>query len=816
MTFDLFDRGPKGKAEPGAHPGGSTAYGQGEGPADDADEPLLRGLNPEQRAAVLHEEGPMLVLAGAGSGKTRVITHRIAHLVLNRRVPPWQILAVTFSNKAAGEMRHRLQTLLGPAAQDLWLGTFHSIGVRLLRQIGEFAGIPRSFTIYDRDDQQRMLTRVMRAAGISEKVHTPRKVAAYIDRAKNRCQLPGDPNLALGDSSERTAARGYGLYEDEMRRAGAVDFGDLLMRPVQIFQANEALRLHWAARLRHLLVDEFQDTNGAQYQLLELLSSVHHNLAVVGDDDQSIYSWRGAEIDNILGFPEAHPGALVVRLERNYRSTDVILATSGAVVRQNRRRHDKTLWTEQRDGAKVALHTAASDRDEADWVARCIEEQARAGVKLSEIAVFYRTNAQSRLLEESMSRFRLPYVVVGGLRFYERAEIKDFLAYCRLVVNPDDTASWLRAVNTPTRGIGDRTVELVEAHATAMALSLPRAAEDLLRRGEGGRARDKLAGFVKLIQGLRDSCATLPADTAGDRILRDSGLRDALLAEGSEEAEARLENLGAVVSAMAEFAAEAPDRSLQSYLETVALVADIDALKADGRHLSLMTMHAAKGLEFDVTFVTGLEAALVPHSNADVDEDEERRLLYVAMTRARKRMHLTLARVRTRFGREEMTQPSPFLRALPKEHLETTGVTGGFGAGSMSGGYGAGYGSGGYGGGFGGVARVAGHGGGPLGGRGGAGGLGLGDRSAVVARARASSGDAEAPGPAHGRGEPSDVPEIQRDIEGPFRAGSKVAHDAFGVGEVMEVSGYGAMARITVRFPRAGIKKVVARFLRPA
>ncbi|MEY3011851.1 MAG: hypothetical protein RIT45_586 [Pseudomonadota bacterium] len=788
MTFDLFDERPATPAAPSA-----------------ISHPLVDGLNPEQRQAVLVPGGPVLVLAGAGSGKTRVITHRIAwvlerHRVVEneRAVQPWQILAVTFSNKAAGEMRHRLESLIGPDAGQVWLGTFHAIGVRLLRQLGEHAGIGRSFTIYDRDDQKRMLVRVMRALGVSEKTHAPRAISSWIDAAKNACREPGHPDLPEDEVFDRVAHRVYAAYEAEMRRADAVDFGDLLMLPVKILRANDALRVHWAQRFVHILVDEFQDTNAAQYELLELLSSEHNNLTVVGDDDQSIYSWRGAEIDNILGFPEAHPGATVVRLERNYRSTDVILATSGAVVKQNRKRHDKTLWTETVGGEKVTLHESATDRDEADWVARAIERELKAGVPLAEIAVFYRTNAQSRVIEEAMNRFRLPYVVVGGLRFYERAEIKDLLAYCRLLVNAEDTASWLRVVNTPTRGIGARTVELVEEHARLRGVSVPAAANDLVARGEGGRSREKLALFVSLIERMRTRIAGLPADEAGSLVLRESGLRDALLAEGGDEAESRLENLGELLSGMAEHARTADDPSLLGFLETVALVSDIDALKAGKQYASLMTMHAAKGLEFDVTFVTGLESNLIPHNNVDGNEDEERRLLYVAMTRARKRMSLTYARMRMRFGREEIGEPSPFLRHLPREHVHESADPGGFSYGSRSMGGGRPASAFSWGGGrtatgrlrFGGSSQVA----------------------RVEARDDGSRIERIATAPSADTGERV----IQREASGDFQVGGKARHAQFGVGEVMDVAGYGPTARITVRFGRTGVRKVLARFLTPA
>lgn len=781
MTMDLFD---DELTQPPA--------AEGELAGDDVtDDPLVNGLNPEQRRAVLHKTGPLLVLAGAGSGKTRVITQRIAWLIERRRVAPWRILAVTFSNKAAGEMRHRLDALLGGAAGDLWLGTFHAIGVRLLRQLGEHAGIGRSFTIYDRDDQQRMLVRVLRALGLSEKVHTPRKLGTWIDNAKNRCLSPGDPDLPDDETADHVAGRVYAAYEAEMRRATAVDFGDLLMLPVRILRDNPVLREHWSARFEHVLVDEFQDTNGAQYALLELLSGHYGNLAVVGDDDQSIYSWRGAEVRNILDFPQTHPGAVVVRLEQNYRSSEVILKTSGAVVKHNRDRHDKTLWTDRKGGDKVELHESASDRDEADWVARKIERAVQEGVPLGEVAIFYRTNAQSRVLEESMARFRLPYIVVGGLRFYERAEIKDLLAYCRLMVNADDTASFLRVVNTPTRGIGGRTIELIEAHARAMALPPPRAAADLVRRGEGGRSREKLAAFIALVDTMRAAIAGTRADVAGGILLKQSGLRDALLAESSDEAKQRLENLGELVSAMAEHAESADDPTLEGFLETVALVSDLDAVKAGGRYASLMTMHAAKGLEFDVTFVTGLEESLLPHGNSNGDDDEERRLLYVAMTRARKRMHLSWARIRMKFGREELGLPSPFLNHLPPDQLNQTSDPGTS------------------------AFRIGGF---PASGQGrrgfswtgGRAPSGLGSRDAIAKVSKRDDGISIV----HTEiAERSDEPVFQREIEGPFRVGGRAFHSQFGGGEVLDVSGYGPTARITVKFARAGVKKVLARFL---
>jgi len=762
-------------------------------------DPLIVGLNPEQKRAVLHDKGPLLVLAGAGSGKTRVITHRIAYLVRRRRVRPYRIMAVTFSNKAAGEMRHRIEELLGEGSGDLWLGTFHSTGARLMRSIAEHGGIGRSFSIYDRDDQLKMLSRVMKALGISDKQYKPRAVSSYIDRAKNACQLPSDPELPRDGPQNRKFAEIYERYEKEMRLADAVDFGDLLMRPVTIFDEQPALAQHWAKRFDHILVDEFQDTNEAQYRLLEHLAKAHGNLCVVGDDDQSIYAWRGARIANIIGFPDRQQGANVVKLERNYRSTQIILSASGAIVARNPGRHDKTLWTDVKDGAKVHLAECNSDRDEADWIARRVE-QLRSDVKLSQIAVFYRTNAQSRVLEESMGRYRLPAVVVGGLRFYERAEVKDLLAYCRLVVNPKDSASWLRAINTPRRGIGKRTVDVVDERARAHGVSLPEACASLVASDPSSRVGRALSQFEDLMARIRKHVDGLSADRAGADILQMSGLKKALQDEGTLESETRLDNLGELLSAMGDYADESPDPSLTGFLEQTALVADTDKLKPGSEAVSLMTMHSAKGLEYDVTFVAGLEDGLVPHVNSfgEGGVEEERRLLYVAMTRARKRLHLSWARTRRRFGVDEYNLRSPFVNDIPPEVLDapggqTLGSSGGFARIRPERSYSWGGGqrrSGGWGGGGGqrrsssSVARLH-------------------DRHARKrAVEKAAANEAERV--------------IQRDSDGDLAAGSFVIHGSFGRGQVVDVSGYGTQARVTVRFASVGTKKVIARFLKPS
>ncbi|MFZ4577530.1 MAG: ATP-dependent helicase [Myxococcota bacterium] len=778
-----------------------------------ANHPLVAPLNPEQRRAVLCTDGPLLVLAGAGSGKTRVITHRIAWLIAACNVAPWQILAMTFTNKAAGEMRERVGHRLGGAANDIWLGTFHSMGVRLLRQLADQAGLRSGFSIYDTDDQLKMIGRAMKALQLSENTHKPKHFAWFIDRAKNRCLLPGDPRLAREiDSSEgQRALQVYAEYEKQMRLANAVDFGDLLLRPVQVLANDPELARQVSARFRYVLVDEFQDTNFAQFELLKILTQVHGNLCVVGDDDQSIYSWRGAEVDNILKFPDKFANTTVIKLERNYRSTSTILQASTAVVQHNRERHGKVLWTEAGAGDKLRLHVAGTDRDEADFVARQIEK-LRDAYPLSEFAVFYRTNALSRQLEEAMRRFRLPYVLIGGQRFYERAEVKDALAWCRLLVNTEDSAGWLRAVVSPRRGIGDTTIDRVVEYAHLRQLSLPSACAAMLRTGDAGKARDKLRAFQDLVERLRDGIEGKRADVVGRLVLDKTGLRQALVSEHSIEAESRLENLEQLLGAMAEHADTAPDPSLRAYLDQVALVADTDALGSTAK-VSLMTMHAAKGLEYDVAFIVGLEDGLLPHamvvkeSAEPRDIEEERRLFYVAMTRARKKLYLTRARMRRKFGGAEMpSEPSPFLADVPRELVEVdhapehAGTSWGGRAGAWSTGaggsaWGAGASSTS---GAGSAARTAGWRAPPGG---------------TAARPGAWTRPAGVdPGPRH-LGD--DEPVVDRTSGDGYAPGSKVTHKVFGPGKVLAVDGYGDQAHLTVQFAKVGVKKLVARYVQP-
>ena len=753
--------------------------------------PLLAPLNDDQRRAVLCTEGPLLVLAGAGSGKTRVITHRIAWLIARKQVPAWQILAMTFTNKAAGEMRERVEHMLGDAAGDIWLGTFHSIGVRMLRQLAGLAGLQPGFSIYDTDDQVRMIGRVMKALNLSDDHHKPKAFGAFIDRAKNRCLLPGDQRLKdqVDSTFDSLALQVYARYEADMRAADAVDFGDLIMRPVQVLAQNPEACQQFARRFRYVLVDEFQDTNHAQFELLKLLTSVHGNLCVVGDDDQSIYSWRGAEVGNILGFPKIFAGAEVIKLERNYRSTANILAASTAVVARNATRHGKVLWTEAGAGDKVKIHVAQSDRDEADWVARQIE-RLRSTTSLSEVAVFYRTNALSRVLEESMRRFRLPYALIGGQRFYERAEVKDALAWCRLLVNPNDSAGWLRAIVSPKRGIGKVTLDSVSDLAARCGTSLPEACSQLLRAG-ATKAHDKLQAFTHLVATMRQDIEAQPAHVVGKMVLKQSGLREALKEDGSLEAEGRLENLEQLLSAMAEYAESAQDKTMRGFLEQVALVSDTDLLGDDGAKVSLMTMHSTKGLEYDYAFVVGLEEGLLPHANAlggmrgeGTDDEhaveEERRLFYVAMTRARKRLHLSHARTRRRFGGDALpSEPSRFLAQVPPDVVEYDSPVGGAWRQASAWGQGTQ------------VSR--------------SGGWAPGARQGAWPQRAAGAA-------AHSAG--AEEPVFDRSYDSGFAPGNSVRHAAFGVGKILEVDGTGSDARLTVQFAQVGVKKLVARFVK--
>jgi DNA helicase-2/ATP-dependent DNA helicase PcrA len=645
-------------------------------------DPILADLNPPQQEAVLHGDGPLLILAGAGSGKTRVITRRIAYLIGRRGVQPWQILAVTFTNKAADEMRRRVELLLGARGLNVALGTFHATCVKILRRWHGELGLRSSFVIYDEADQLSLIKDCLKALDLSERVLNPRGVAARISRAKNELLTPGEYATVANDFAEERTAKIYSLYQDRLRASHAVDFDDLLMLAVLLFREKPHVLQYYHTLWRYVLVDEYQDTNHAQYQIVKFLSQRHGNLCVVGDDDQSIYRWRGADLNNILDFERDHPGCTVIKLEQNYRSTQNILDAAGGVVAHNVGRKGKTLWTENPAGESVVFYQARDEQAEADFVVRTVRTlTAEGGHSLDDFAVFYRTNAQSRVLEDALRREVTPYVIVGGLRFYERKEIKDLLSYLRLVANPDDTQSFKRIVNVPPRGIGQATADKLEGLAMAERLSLWEACKLAgERRLLSPKAQKALAELVDVIERAR---ATLDVSTVPELILElleTTGYLADLKTEGTIEAESRIENLQELVSAAREFMERSEDKSLQAFLDSVALIADIDELADGTGAVTLMTLHSAKGLEFPVVFITGMEEGIFPHARALTDDDqleEERRLCYVGMTRPKERLFLSAALSRRLYNNNAYNLPSRFLDEVPTHLVERVDGLGG-------------------------------------------------------------------------------------------------------------------------------------------
>ncbi|MCL2178426.1 MAG: UvrD-helicase domain-containing protein [Proteobacteria bacterium] len=760
---------------------------------------FIESLNSPQKEAVLFENGPMLILAGAGSGKTRVLTHRIAHLVQNHHVMPWQILAVTFTNKAAREMKERLSKLLGAAADALWVSTFHSAAARVLRTESEAVGLSRSFVIYDEADQLSLLRRLLREMNAEEYNLSPRDMLGFIDKQKNEGKLPEElgeePEEAfllegaeggLSTRAERRLKRWhfqkrlYELYQKQLTRASAVDFGDLMVLWVKLLRDNEALRQKYQHKFRHVLVDEFQDTNAVQWSLLKLLVPPEGNLVVVGDDDQSIYRWRGADVRNLLGFSEAYPGAKLIKLEQNYRSFQNILDAAHAVISKNRRRMGKRLWTERDKGPLVGMVVAHNERVEAQEVVLRIHKLSKAeGIPLSEVAVFFRTHAQSRVLEESLRMARVPYVLLAGRSFWERAEVKDAIAYFRVMANPYSDVDVLRIVNIPTRGIGDTTIERLLGHARKKGISFYEALlEHEEVEGLNALAKKRIVAFSQLLGGLiLFAKESPPAAVAAEHMLQETGLLSNLMQEGGEEAQGRADNLRELVSAALEFdknhaasSAVVADDALESlppleaFLEQMSLLSEVDTEDGQGK-VSLMTLHAAKGLEFDVVFMTGMEEEVFPHRRAtgvEADEEEmeeERRLCYVGFTRARKKLFLSLAQSRTLFGELRFNAPSRFLLDVPQHLFEPH----------------------------------------PM----------LTQKPPTPQASKQHS-----PGWRVVKGEDYCSEDYSQHTDNPV--GARVFHAQFGKGKVLSSSGMGANAKLTVRFETVGVKTVIARFLQLA
>ena len=729
---------------------------------------ILEGLNPEQRRAVETTEGPLLVLAGAGSGKTRVLTSRIAYLVGVCGIPAESLLAVTFTNKAAGEMRDRVEKMLGPTSGGLWISTFHSMCVRILRRDIGALERSRGFVIYDDADSLGISKQVLKRHGLDPRQYEPKKLRWRIDEWKNQGLLPAQAAAQASDIDDELTSELYATYQRLLFDANALDFGDLLLQTRELFRRAPRVLAYYQRRWQYILVDEYQDTNRVQYELVKQLTGTHENLCVVGDPDQSVYAWRGADIRNILDFERDYSNTKVIKLERNYRSTQPILSGATAVVENNLGRKKKSMFTEREGGELIRFFEAENEREEAAYVVGHILEGTRSeGRSLGDYAILYRTNSQSRCFEEEFLKYDLPYVVVGGVRFYERAEIKDILCYLRLLVNPEDAQALRRIVNKPTRGIGKTTLERAEALAIEREVSLR---EGLLLFADGGAAKrtaTKVRDFLDMLGELQH-LVDRPVDEILSEILERSGYMKALVMQENPDAEVRIDNLRELISSAEDFHAanaevQDEERSeLELYLDQVALISDLDDYQHKPESASLMTAHSAKGLEYAVVFLVGMEEGIFPHASSSYDDEgleEERRLCYVGMTRAMEQLFMTCARQRRRFGSSSFQSPSRFLREVPEELMEVQLSPGA-------------------------------------------------QRRARGGRSRRRTGDS-------GR---LDHSYSQETYDDGIQPGMRVRHSVFGLGTIDAVIGEGLDQKLKIRFDRAGIKTVMVRYanLEPA
>lgn len=742
---------------------------------------LLDGLNTEQRAAVVHAGSPLLIVAGAGSGKTRVLTHRIAHLLAERGTHPGQILAITFTNKAAGEMKERVEQLVGPRANAMWVMTFHSACVRILRRESKKLGFTSSFSIYDAADSKRLMALVCRDLDLDPKQFPPKSFTAKVSNLKN--ELIDEETFAgqAADGFEKTLAQAYALYQARLREANALDFDDIIMTTVHLLQAFPDVAEHYRRRFRHVLVDEYQDTNHAQYTLVRELvgpageADAPAELCVVGDADQSIYAFRGATIRNILQFEEDYPSATTILLEQNYRSTQTILSAANAVIERNESRRPKNLWTNAGSGARITGYVADTEHDEAQFVADEIDRLTDAGdAKAGDVAVFYRTNAQSRVFEEIFIRVGLPYKVVGGVRFYERKEVRDVLAYLRVLANPEDTVPLRRILNVPKRGIGDRAEAMIDALSMREKISFPQA---LRRVDEAYGMAARSSNAVKRFNTLMEELRTIVESGAGpavvlEAVLERTGYLAELQASTDPQDETRIENLQELAAVALEFEQERGDEegagTLAEFLEKVALVADSDQIPDEDEDgsgvITLMTLHTAKGLEFPVVFLTGMEDGVFPHMRAlgqTKELEEERRLAYVGITRARERLYLTRAAMRSAWGQPSYNPPSRFLEEIPEAHLDWR------------------------------------------------------RKGPMAAPAGPTSGITSSLSSSRSRSGPSGFATRRGGAEKPtvtLVAGDRVTHDQFGLGTVTAVEGFGDQAKATVDFGDERPKKLLLRY----
>jgi len=640
---------------------------------------LLDELNPAQKKAVLETEGPILVFAGAGSGKTRVLTYKIAYLIRNKRVDPRNILAVTFTNKAADEMRERVERLLGVSAKGIWISTFHSACVRILRNHIEKLGFKKNFIIYDEQDQQRHLRSVMKDLGLDFKMFPLKAIQSTIEKLKNEGITPDKYHPSQFNIFQKRVGLVYQRYQEDLKKNNALDFGDLLIFVLILFQKfPEVLRMYQDL-CQYVMVDEFQDTNLIQYRLLKKLVERHRNICVVGDDDQSIYRWRGAEIGNILNFEKDFPEAKIVTLEQNYRSTQNILNAANHIVRQNRLRKEKRLWTENSEGELITLYIAEDEEDEARFVVKKILEQIESSdkkLRYRDISVFYRINAQSRAIEDEFVRNRIPYTIVGGMKFYERKEIKDILAYLRVISNPDDDLSLKRILNIPPRGIGEKTVERFETLSREKGISLFEGLKESLKEDWlTNSMKERLKDFLKLIEDLRKESEKVSLSQLTLSVVQTTGYIERLKEEATDESFSRIENIEELINVIMEFE-KGDEVSLEGFLDKVSLITDVDLYEDKGDKVSLMTLHCAKGLEFPMVFIIGVEEGLLPHYRRGEeieDMEEERRLFYVGITRAKERLFLSRAERRSTFGIGRANPPSRFLQELPTSLIKIEG-----------------------------------------------------------------------------------------------------------------------------------------------
>jgi DNA helicase II / ATP-dependent DNA helicase PcrA len=635
---------------------------------------LLESLNPTQLDAVEHTEGPLLILAGAGSGKTRVLTHRVAYLLDQGLAAPEEVLAITFTNKAAREMKDRVALLVGPDSRRMWVSTFHAFCARILRVHAEKLGYKREFTIYDSPDQVRLVKRCIVELGKDPKRFNPRSFQAQISSAKNVLLAPDDFLRNTEGYIAENVTEVYDLYQKRLYENNAMDFDDLIMQTVALLELFPEVRERYQTRFKYIHVDEYQDTNHAQYRLINILAAGHRNLCVVGDDDQSVYSWRGADIRNILDFERDYPEAKVVKLEQNYRSTQTILDAANAVVANNASRKAKALWTAGDEGERIRVFAASDEYAEARFVVSEVERLIEGGASPREISVFYRTNAQSRALEDVLVREGVPYRVVGGVRFYERAEVKDAMAYLSVIFNPDDSVSLERIINVPKRGIGNTSVAKLQDYARRQGISLYEALTEADAAGLTGAAKKACRGVRDLFEGLRVAAREVPPAELIGAVLDESGYRKDLEAEDTVEAESRLENLEELINAAREYERVEPEPTLEGFLQEQALYTDQDSLISEGGRVTLMTLHNAKGLEFGHVFVVGMEEGTFPHARS-LDEhnlEEERRLAYVGITRARETLTLTHAKLRSSWGEREYRLPSRFLSEIPDQYKSGT------------------------------------------------------------------------------------------------------------------------------------------------